>query len=126
MTGREHLPFPKPIRDAIELLQDTTIERWLKWRLYTHDSTRLALVLVTLGEYRDRTRVLWGTWEKYSAAAMQESLRRIGITVANGAAFDLPPHSDAMLLWYLPPTNLQLHPPQTLLQVFNGDHHARQ
>ena len=124
MTDREHLPFPKPIRDAIELLRDTTIERWLKWRLYTH-ATRLALVLVTQGEYRVRTRFLWGTWEKYSAAAMEESLRRIGITVANGAAFDLPPHNDTMLMWYLPHTDHPPAPPQTLLEVFHGDHYAQ-
>ena len=120
MTDR--LLFPKPIRDAIALLQDPTIERWLQWRPYTNGSTRL--VLVTQGEYRARTRVLWSTWEKYSAAAMEESLQCIGITVANGAAADIPPRSGTMLRWHLPPTDHQPAPPRTLLEVF-GDPHAQ-
>ena len=118
MTGRDHLPFPKPVREAIELMRDKTVMRSLQWQSYP-DSSKLALVLVTQGERRDRTRRVWGTWEKYGAAAMEESLRRIGVAVEGGDEFNLPPPSDWMLLWYLPATVYQPAPVLRLIDVFN-------
>lgn len=129
MTGRNYRPFPKPILEAIELLSDPTTNRWLEWQSTGRsvaDSVQLALLLATQTETRVRTRRLWTTWEKRDAAIMQESLllRGLGITVANGATFDLPTRGLGMPLWYLPPTDHQPLPPQTLLAVFSGDHHA--
>lgn len=119
MKNYSPIPFPKPIQAAIELLRDRTVMRWLQWQPYTPGSPQMALVLATQDERRVRTKRLWGTWEKYAAAAMQESLRQIGISVENSDAFDLPPRSAAMLLWSLPAMPKHQAAPRPLIAVFS-------
>lgn len=131
-TGRNRRPFPNPVIEAIELLSDQTIARWLEWQSTGRsvaDSVQLALTLATETETHVRTRRLWTTWDKYDAAIMQESLRVVGVTVENGAAFNLPTRILSLPMWFLPAVaGHQPAPPQTpqtLLQVFSGDHHAQ-
>ena len=103
--GAERRPFPKPIREAIAaLIEDARIDnRWLEWRADARYSTKMVLTLMTLGERQNRSRRLWGTWERSEAAGMEFSLKQVGFDVWGGRDWDLDWYDgERFALWYLP------------------------
>ena len=103
ITSRNRRPFPNPIREAITLLQDRTIMRWLEWRSDPRWVSKINLVLVTKGEGKNKSKRVWGTWEPVNAAAVQQGLRKIGVKVEGGGAFRLDRwNGEEVQLWYLP------------------------
>jgi len=96
-------PFPKPILEAIELLRDRTIDRWLEWQPDKNWSTKMALTQMTSGERKPSARRLWGTWQRHEAAGMEWALKQVGVQVFGGRDWELDWYNgEQFAVWYLP------------------------
>ena len=98
-------PFPRQILDAISSLREDVRgdNRWLEWQPDKRASTKMALMLVTLGERQPRSRYLWGTWERPAAAGMEWALKQAGVLVYGGRDWGLDwEDGEAHALWFMP------------------------
>lgn len=93
--------FPNPVLAAIrQIREESDISRWFEWRPGEIWQDEFVLHLLTLGETKNSSRIVWRSWSRQKASEMAASLWKSGLDAAgrNELGLDIK----AFVRWYLP------------------------